>query len=111
MIRWLSGDDLGVPRIPEALVVEWTEGGHRVVFSFARLGDAMTAHFAAEKSSLREIKTAIDDFVQWIFYAYPWSRAVFAVTGRQSIGRLVQKCGFGWLTRRHDYDIYMRMKP
>lgn len=98
MIRFLTGPDLGIPRIPEALVVEWTEADARVVFSYAKQGEGITAHFACEKDSLREVKTAINDFAEWCWWAYPWCKMVFAVIGKPSIERIVQKCGFSYLT-------------
>lgn len=110
MIRHLTGSDLGVPRIPEALVVEWAEGSHRVVFSYAKQGDGITAHFAAGKESLREVKSAIDDFVEWIFWAYEWCRMIFAVVAVSSVKRVVKKCGFSWVADSGPYQVYARMK-
>jgi len=110
MIRILTDSDLGVPQIPECLIVEWVERGHRVVFSYARQGNAITAHFAAAKDSLREVKTAINDFVEWALWAYPWCEMVFANAGRASIGRLVTKCGFGFLTEAEGFKVYVKYR-
>lgn len=108
MIRLLSGPDLGVPRIPEAMVVEWTEADYRVVFSYAKQGEGMTAHFASDKHSLREVKTAINDFVEWCLWAYPQCKAVFAAVGIESVERVVKKCGFELFAVAGDYRVYMR---
>jgi hypothetical protein len=110
MIRFLSGDDLGVPKIPECMVVEWTEFDSRVVFSFAQLGQGITAHFASGKESLREVKTAINDFCEWIFWAFPWCEMVFAVIGIESVERLVKKCGFRWIATKGPYQVYARYR-
>jgi hypothetical protein len=110
MIRLLTGPDLGVPQIPECLVVEWYERGHRVVFSYARQGNAITMHFAAAKESLREVKTAINDFVEWALWAYPWCEMMFGVIGIKSVERLVKKCGFSFLTEAEGYQVYMRAR-
>lgn len=110
MIRHLCGSDLGVPRIPEALLVEWAEGNSRVVFSYAKQGEGISAHFAASKESLREVKTAIGDFCEWIFSAYDWCRCIFAVTSRKSIERMIARLGFLHLTTAEPYEIYVRYK-
>lgn len=110
MIRHLSGDDLGVPRIPEAIVVEWVESDCRVVFSYARQGNGITAHFAAGKESLREVKTAINDFCEWALWAYDWCEMIFAIIGKESIERIVKKCGFKYLTPADQYQVYMRAR-
>jgi hypothetical protein len=111
MIKFCQGDDLGVPRIPECMVVEWAEGNNKVVFSYAQQGKGITAHFAAAKKSLREVKTAINDFCEWVFWAYPWCRMIFAVIGIKSVERLVQKCGFKFLTAKGPYQVYARYAP
>ena len=111
MIRALSGDDLGVPRIPVALLVEWVEGGKRVVFSYARQGNGITIHLAAKRDSLYCLEAALNDFCEWLFWAYEWCEMIFGIIGRKSLERLAMKCGFVWLTRTPDYEIYVRMKP
>lgn len=108
MIRALSGDDLGVPRIPEASVVEWAEQGRRVVFSYARLGEGITLHFAAGEDALRDIKQAVSDCIAWLFWAYPWCEMVFGIIGSPSIERLAVKCGFHFLMDCGPYKAYVR---
>lgn len=110
MIRPLTGDDLNVPRIPEAEVLEWCEDGRRVVFSFAQQGQAMTLHFACEKSALRMVATAIDDMCDWLFWAYSWCRMIFGMIGRKSIEKVVKRCGFSYLTEADDLRIYVRLR-
>lgn len=107
MIRMLSGSDLGVPRIPEAWVLEWAEQEKRVVFSFTQKGGAMEAHFAAGKESLRSVKDAISDFCEWVFWAYPACEAILAPIGRKSIERIVKKCRFIFLCECGPYQVYM----
>lgn len=110
MICVLTGSDLGVPQIPECWLLEWREGACRVVFSFARQGNGITAHFAANRDSLRRVKEAIDDFVTWLFWAYDWCEMVFAIIGIPSVERLVMKCGFSFLTDMKGYRVYMRAR-
>lgn len=110
MIRWAKEPLLGVPVIPECLVVEWTQDGKRVVFSFAQMGKGITMHFAAQTQSLRVLKQAVNDFVEWLFWAYDWCEMVFGVIGRRSIEKLMIKCGFTRLGEQHGYQIYVRGK-
>lgn len=107
MIRLLTGPDLGVPRIEETLLVEWVNAGKRVVFSYARLGDGMSFHFAAGKESLRHIKEAIGEFLAWMFWAYEWCKVAFGIVGRKSIARLFVKCGFSYACCIGPYQVYM----
>lgn len=108
MIRLLSGPDLGVARIPEALVVEWVEGDCRVVCAYAKQGLGLAAHFAAEKKSLRRLKDAINDWCEWAMWAYPWCECIFAVIGIPSVERIVKKCGFRALAEVDRYRVYIR---
>ena len=110
MIRALTGPDLGVPRIDECMLVEWTEADARVVFSFAKLGNGMTMHFAAGPESLRELKTAIEDFIEWTFWAFEWCELIFGIIGPQSVERLATKCGFKYLCPKGPYQVYVRMR-
>jgi hypothetical protein len=110
MISWLRGDDLGVPRIPECWVVEWHEGSFRIVCSFVRQGNAISAHFAAAKESLKMLRTAIGDFVAWAFEAYDWCEMVLALVGISSVARLVQRCGFVPVAEVGPYTAYMRAR-
>jgi hypothetical protein len=111
MITALSGSNLNAPRIPECQMVEWNEGSCRVVFSYARQGNAISGHFACQKQSIRRLKDAINDFCEWAFWAYDWCRMVFAVTARSSIERLIRKCGFMYLANTNEYRIWMRVRP
>lgn len=109
MIRPLSGSDCGVARLDVCEVLEWSDETHRVVFSFARLGGGMNTHFACEPDSIRFVKQAIDEFCEWLFWAYQWCEMVFALTGKPSIGRLIQKCKFHFLRSTENYEIYVRL--
>lgn len=110
MICKLCGPDLGVAKIPEAMLVEWREGSGRVVFSYARQGNALSAHFACGKESLRMVKDAINDWCEWALWAYPWAEMIFAVIGIKSVERIVKKCGFEFLTEREGFRVFVRYK-
>ena len=81
-----------------------------MVFSFCKQGEAITAHFAAGKDSLRRVKEAIDDFVEWSLWAYPWAKMVLAVIGIKSVERIVKKVGFVYVSEAEGYQVYMRVR-
>jgi hypothetical protein len=70
----------------------------------------MDAHFAADKDNLRYIKTAINEFCDWVFNNYKWCTLIFAVISKPSVERIVRKCGFKYLTHDQDKIIYIKVK-
>lgn len=110
MIRALTGPDLGVPAIPECVIVEWANEDERIVFSYARQGNGITFHLAARKWALRHLEFAINEFCAWLFWAYEWCEMVFGMTARSSIEKVLKRCGFNWLTKIADLEIYVRSK-
>lgn len=89
-------------------VFRWTGG--RVFFSCCLKGEALSAHFSADRQSIRMLKTAINEFCVWAFEIMPWCRMIFACIVRPSVERLVVKCGFSYLEAREGLQIYMRVK-
>ena len=112
MLTWLSGDDLGVPRIEEALVVEWQEGARRVVFSYARQGNGITLHLAAGPQSRHAVPRAVQAVCRWLFQTYPWCEMLFAVIGRERRGiiKTARRAGFTHLTTHDPFIIFVRYR-
>lgn len=100
-------ETLGVVYDENHLLVEWFDNG-RVVFSFARQGDAISAHFAADKKGLRHVKQAINDFCAWVRENAPWCRMVLAAAKKPSVKRICEKCGFEYAFNAKGHDIYAR---
>ena len=92
------------------LVYGW-EGEGRVIASFAQRGNAISAHFSSDKKGLRNLKPAINDFCDWIFYNYGWCTMIFAMIKKPSVERLVKKCWFTYLVSKGDIQIYVRLRP
>lgn len=67
--------------------------GPNIRFSFASRGDAVCAHFSANKKGLRDIREAIDCFLSWAFEVLR-TPMVLATVKRESVARLVNKLGF-----------------
>ena len=106
MITKLKGDDLGVCRSDNHALYEWNGKG-KVVFSATALGKGLSIHFAAEKKSLREIKPAINEFCKWAFKTFE-CRMIFGEISRESIARIVKKCGFVPILDCDEGVIYVR---
>ena len=106
----LKGNDLGVYHDDNYRMVECYEG--HIVFSFAKKGNAMTAHLASDKIGLRNIKQAIDSFCQWLFKEYEWCKMIFAVINknRKSVMRIVKKCDFDYLIDDNRHSVYARQR-
>jgi hypothetical protein len=101
-------DDLGVAKDDNHVVFRWSEA--RIFVSCCEKGEALSAHFSADRQGLRHIKTAIDEFCDWAFDVMPWCRMIFACITRPSVERLVVKCGFNFLEMRDDLRIYVRCR-
>ena len=106
MITKLKGDDLGVCRTDKHALYEWNGKG-RIVISITALGEALSCHFAAEKKSLRELKEAINEFCEWAFKAFE-CKMIFAEISRDSIVRIVKKCGFVHILDCEEGVIYVK---
>lgn len=107
-LKLLSGNDLGVPRNENYLVVE--SENPRIVFSYAQKGQAITLHFACPPESLRDLRNGLNQFCDWLFYAYPWCRMIFGFINKPSVERMVVKIGFDKLMEIDEGAIYIRLR-
>lgn len=109
--RRATGDLMGVAMSPNNIAVEW-KGPGEIIFSFAQRGQAMSAHFSANKKGLRHIKEAINDFCKWIFDICEWCKMILAVIKikKNSVVRLVKKCGFSHVIDAKGHTIYARAR-
>ena len=85
----------------------WNEKG-KVVFTFARRGNALDCHFAADRKALRHIKEAISDFIAWVRKNIKWCKMILASTNRKSVIRVVTKLKFQYVTSQDHCKIYVR---
>lgn len=86
--------------------VKWRDGN--VVFSFAKRGEALCCHFSAKKDSLRLIKPAINEFIEWARSVYKWCKMIMAFINKASVERIVKKCGFVCVGIVEELTIYVR---
>lgn len=105
-----SGDLMGLTTTPNHLVFRWNRNDCKILFSAARQGNAMSCHFASDKSGLRLLKEAIDKFVCCVFQAFSWCTMVLANVNKPSVGRLIEKVGFAPIAKADDMTIYARAR-
>ena len=96
MFEAVKGETGGVYTSENNLLVQWTGGG-RIIFSYSKRGGSINAHFSSDKEGLRSIKRAINDFCLWAFNKYSWCIMVLAMVKKESVSRLISKCGFNHL--------------
>jgi hypothetical protein len=99
---------LNVAHNDNYLCVKWYNAN--IVFSYARRGNALCCHFAADKKSLRKIKNAISDFCEWAFDEYRWCDMLLAFVEKKSVGRLISKLEFVPIYTVENSIIYARGK-
>lgn len=79
-----------------------------ILFSVSRRGNAASAHFSCGKSGLRHLKQAINDFCNWVFWLFDWCEMILAQVKKESVGRLIQKCGFDMVAKVKGITVYAR---
>ena len=85
----------------------WNKKG-KVVFTFARRGNALDCHFSADKKALRYIKEAISDFIAWVRKNVKWCKMILAAVAIDSVDRLLTKMKFQLVTVHDGCNIYAR---
>lgn len=96
----------GLPSDENHLNFAWNKG--QVFFSSARRGDGLSCHFSARKANLRQIKQAINEFVEFAFFLFPWCKMIMAVVPISgSVSRLIIKLGFE-LVSANDVALYIK---
>lgn len=103
MITALDGPDYGVARNDNHALYQCG----KVVFSATMMGHGLSCHFAAGREGMREIKPAIDEFCTWAFKVFD-CKVIFAMITKESVVRLVKKCGFSHLLDCDEGVIYAR---
>jgi YD repeat-containing protein len=104
-----TSDLLGVLQTDNTLTYVW-DGPGRIIASFLAQGDALSAHFASNKSGVRNIKTAINDFCVWAFERYKWCTMILAITEKPSVSRIVEKCGFFQVAQCDNTAVFARVR-
>lgn len=105
---WYVPDDLmGAAFDHNHTAIGWNKKG-KVVFTFARRGEALDCHFAADKKALRHIREAISDFIAWVRKNITWCKMIIAAINRRSVVKTVTKLNFNYVTELDGHSIYAR---
>lgn len=103
-----SGDLNGLYVDENYLVFKWNGPG-KILASAAQRGKAITAHLSSDKAGLRHLKQAVNDFCYYAFWLFDCVMILAQVT-KQSVGRLILKCGFDYIGHDDGIDYYARSK-
>jgi citrate lyase synthetase len=91
----IDGGRFGLPTNENHINYKWNHPDYEIVFSVARQGNACSCHFACgNKKSIKKLRKAIDRFCNLMFRKHGWCKFIFAKVKKDSVGRLVKKCGF-----------------
>lgn len=112
MLRFYQyeGDLIGLSADDNHLVFRWVEIDCKILFSIARLGNGASCHFASDKAGLKKLKQAINEFCNYCFLLFDWCTMILAKVKRESVCRLIEKCGFEKLITSNGYTAYTRCK-
>lgn len=104
---YVPNDLMGAPSDENHTALGWNKNG-KVVFTFARRGEAIDCHFAANKKALRHMREAISDFIAWVRKNLPWCKMILAAVATDSVDRLLNKIKFQLVTVYKGCNIYAR---
>ena len=82
----------------------------QIFFTFSQRGKAISAHFSASRKDLREIRGAIENFINWIYTIYPWCEMIMATITKPSVKRLVERIGFDHVCDAEGKSVYVRAR-
>ena len=90
-----NGDMMGMYSNDNHLNFKWD--GANILFSMCRQGNAVMCNFASDKKSLRKLREAIDEFIDFMFKSFDWCEMILAEIKLRSVRKLVEKLGFKFL--------------
>ena len=96
----VTGPTGRLPTNAAHLNFKWVEPGRGVMFSITRRGRAASCHFTADRAGMHRIHDAVDEFLQFVFYMFPWCDMVLALITLEKVVRIVRECGLEFVT--HD---------
>lgn len=93
---------------PDHQVWRWVET--EVWVSMTRREDAIFCHFSAKPEALRHLKKATNELVALLFELNPWCKVVMGSITRDSVARLMEKCGFEHVIDHEYLKVYARYR-
>lgn len=93
---------------PDHQVWRWMES--EVYVSMTRRDNAIFCHFSAAPEALRHLKKATNELVSLLFELNPWCQVVMGSIKRDSVARLMEKCGFEHVINHEYLKVYARYR-
>lgn len=109
MIKLCSSNEplkLGIPYINNVSL--FFTYSNEVYFSASARGDTLEAHIAATKEGKKIIRSAVNEFCEYIFKEYPQYKKIAANVKLKSVRNLCLKCGFEKLADIQDCEVFVR---
>jgi hypothetical protein len=103
-----SGDLIGLETDRNHLVFRWNNERCKILFSASKKGSSLSCHFASDKSGLRFIKRAINDFIKFAFDKLSWCVSILAIVEKPSVKRLIERLNFIYVGDIEGCAIYLR---
>lgn len=98
--------DLNIPYVKEvSLFFTYND---TVYFSVSARGDTLEAHIAATKEGKKALRTAVNEFCEYMFKTYPRYKKISANVKMKSVKNLCLKCGFELLTKIDDCEVFVK---
>jgi hypothetical protein len=110
MFKHVIGGTGGLPTSENYLNFQWVSPECNILFSVTQMGKALSCHFTSDKSGLRHLRQAINEFAVFCFDIFPWSCMIIARVNRRSVGKLITKCGFERLVGNGNNVVYIRRR-
>ena len=70
----------------------------------------MSCHLASDRSGVKLLKQAVNEFADFLFDEFPWCKMIFAKPNKSSLERLLLKTGFKKVYTFDDCEVYARSK-
>lgn len=89
------------------VVYRWDRNDCNVYFSVTKLDNVISAHFSSDKEGLKLMKDAIEECFEFLMDEYKWCEKIAGLVKRESVGRLIEKCGFVKKAYNEEQDIHI----
>lgn len=93
---------------PDHQVWRWLDA--EVWVSMTRRDNVLFCHFSASKDAVKRLQDAINEFVELCFVLMPWCQAIMASITKNSVARLVVRCGFEHVINHEYLKVYARFR-
>jgi len=88
----------------------WNNPDCNIIFSVTKQGKAAVSHFISDKSGLRKLEQAINDWCKFCFFLFEWCEMIIGVIERNSVSKLAERCGFRLVASFGNKKVYVRRK-